>query len=262
MPEQTCSARACRRESRCPRGTSIIEVKRVLLPAAALVIALSTGCTATTTGTAVKKPPSIVAQSLPTPAELSHVLHLPMETDGHLQLGGMETFRDAKETTSPRECAGVAHAGYLQTYQGAPVSDVARQLWIDRHSKDSGVSVGIAVVELDSSHSAQSLCATSAAQWRNCRGVTMTEQIDKLSFTEKVRQITDSDAILTAEIAVATNDRLISSGMSWRAFTSTSRYLVDVEMFQISPHADASKRDPGAVARLVVAKIAKLKPPG
>jgi hypothetical protein len=249
---------ACHRGFACPCGTSIVEVKRALLPAAALVIALITGCTATTTGTAVKKPPSIVAQSLPTPAELGAVLHLPIETDGHLQVGGMETFRDAKETTSPLACAGVAHAGYLQTYRGAPVSDVARQLWTDRHSSDSGVSVGISVVELDSSHSAQSLYSTSAAQWRNCRGVTMTEQIGKLSFIERVRSITDSDAILTAELSLATSDGLISPGVNWRAFTATSRYLVDVEMFRISPRSDASELDPGAVARLVVAKIAKL----
>jgi hypothetical protein len=242
----------------CPCGTSIVEVKRALLSAAALVIVLITGCTATTAGTAVKKPSSIVAQSLPTPGELGHVLHLPLETDGPLQVGGMETFREGKEITSPRDCAGVAHAGYLQTYHGAPVSDVARQLWTDRHSSDSGVSVGISVVELNSSRSAQSLYSTSAAQWRNCRGVTMTEQIGKLSLTETVRRITDSDATLTAEITLATDDELISPGVNWRAFTATSRYLVDVEMFRISPHSDASELDPGAVACLVVAKITRL----
>jgi hypothetical protein len=248
----------CRRGSARPRGTSIVEVKRALLPTAVLFIAVSTGCTTTTTGAAVKQPPSIVAPSLPTPTELGKVLHLPMQTDGPLHIGGMESFRDTTESTSPRECAGVAHAGSLRTYHDAPVRDVASRLWTDRRGSDGGVSVGISVVELDSSSSAQSLYASSAGHWRNCRDVTMTEKIGKLSFIEKVRNTIDSKKILATEITLSTDDKLMSPGVNWRAFTATSRYVVDVEVVRISRHPDVVGIDPAAVARLVVAKIAEL----
>jgi hypothetical protein len=79
-----------------------------------------------------------------------------MEGDAPLEVGGMDALRDDKNASSPRECAGVTHAGYRQTYQGAPLRAAARGFSTTPQSSDDRVNVVISIVGLEAPSDAQS----------------------------------------------------------------------------------------------------------
>jgi hypothetical protein len=231
-------------------------VSRAPLSAGALALGLLAGCSATVAGHAVRTPPSAVERGLPSSSELGRIFHLPIESDSIPLVGGMDAFRDEKDASSPPECSGVAHAGYRTTYQGAPVRAAARGFWTTPHGSDDRVSVVTAVVELDSPSIAQSWVAKTAAQWRHCQGVTVTERMSALSFIEYVNGVSDSDGTLTAVLSLSTQDGMMTPALVQRAFMATSRYLVDAEVFGTIGHPDASVLDVDGVARLVAGKLA------
>jgi hypothetical protein len=230
-----------------------------VLLSSALVASLLAGCTSTLPGQPYR-PANVVERALPTAAEIGKALRFRVETSTDPQLGGLDVLRDDKDALSPRDCAGITHAGYRQSYQDAPVRDTGRRLWVSTHASDEHVSAAVSVVELDSVNSARSWYTKSVAQWHKCRGVTVTERASsKLSFIQKISQVTDSDGTLTAQIAVTTSDTMISPGVNWRALTATSRYLIDVEVFRIGNYSHSADPDPGALAHLVVGKIADMR---
>ncbi len=231
-------------------------MSRALLSSAMLIAGLLAGCTSTLAGQPYR-PANVVERALPTAAELGKALGFRVETSTEPLLGGLDVLRDDKDALAPRDCAGITHAGYRQSYQDAPVRDTARRLWESRREQ---VSAAVSVVELDSVNSAQSWYTKSVAQWHKCRGITVTERASStLSFIQTISRVTDSDGTLTAQIAVTTNDTMISPGVNWRALTTTSRYLVDVEVFRIGNYSRSPDPDPAALAHLVVGKIADMR---
>lgn len=230
-----------------------------LLSFAMAIASLLAGCTSTLAGQPYR-PANVVERALPTAAELGEALGFQVETSTDPELGGLDVLRDDKDAQSPRDCAGLTHAGYRQSYQGAPVRDTGRRLWESTRASDEHVSAAVSVVELDSVNSAQSWYTKSVGQWHKCHGVTVTERASsKLSFIQKIGQVTDSDGTLSAQIAVTTSDTMISPGVNWRALTTTSRYLVDVEVFRLGNYSRSSDPDPSALAHLVVVKIADMR---
>ena len=213
------------------------------------------GCSATVAGHAVRGPRNTLERALPDAPELKRVLGLPVESDSPPEYGGIEALRDDKDSSSPVECAGVTHAGYRRTYLGAPLRALARGSWITPQSSDDRVDVVISVVELDSVGSAQSWYVKTATQWDKCQGATVTESTSAVSFIQNVYRVTDSDGTLSAELSVSTDNGLMAPVVNRRAFTATSQYLIDVEVFGTLRHPDASGLDAGAVAHLVADKI-------
>jgi hypothetical protein len=233
-------------------------VNRALLSSAMVIASLLAGCTSTLAGQPYR-PANVVERALPTAAELGEALGFRVETSTGPQLGGLDVLRDDKDALSPRDCAGITHAGYRQSYQDAPVRDTARRLWESTRAGDEQVSAAVSVVELDSVKSAQSWYTESVVQWRKCREITVTERATStLSFIQTISQVTDSDGTLTARIAVTTSDGMISPGVNWRALTTTSRYLVDVEVFRIG-NSRSPDPDTSALVHLVVGKIADMR---
>lgn len=200
-------------------------------------------------------PPNAVERALPDASELTRVLGLPVESDSPTATGGIEALTDDKDASSPTRCAGITHAGYRRTYQGAPLRGLARGSWITPQDSDDRVDVVISVVELDSPRSAQSWYVKTAAQWGQCEGVTVTESTSAVSFIQSISRITDSDGMLAADLTVSTDNGLMKPVQNRRAFTAASQYLVDAEVFGTSRHLDVSGLDAGAVARLVVGKL-------
>jgi hypothetical protein len=230
-----------------------------LLSFAMVIASLLAGCTDTLAGQPYR-PANVVERALPTAAEVGKALRFRVETSTEPQLGGLDVLRDDKDALSPRDCAGITHAGYRQSYQGAPVRDTGRRLWVSTRVSDEHVSAAVSIVELDSVSSARSWYTKNVALWHKCRGITVTERAtSKLSFIQKINQVTDSDGTLRAQIAVTTSDTMISPGVNWRALTTTSRYLVDVEVFRIGSNSRSADPDPGALAHLVVGKIADMR---
>jgi hypothetical protein len=230
-----------------------------LVSFAMVIASLLAGCTSTLAGQPYR-PANVVERALPTAAELGKALGFRVETSTAPQLGGLDVLRDDKDALSPRDCAGITHAGYRQSYQGAPVRDTGRRLWMSTRTSDEHASAAVSIVELDSANSAQSWYTKSIAQWHKCHGITVAERTNsKFSFIQKIGQVTDSGGTLTAQIAVTTSDTMISPGVNWRALTTTSRYLVDVEVFRIGNYSRSADPDPSALAHLVVDKIAGMR---
>ena len=217
---------------------------------------LLAGCSATVVGQAVRGPRNALERALPDASELKRVLGLPLERESPPEYGGIEALRDDKDASSPVACAGVTHAGYTVTYRGAALLALIRGSWMTPQDSDDRVNVVITVVEMDSPSSAQSWYVKTAAQWGQCQGVTVTESSSAVSFIENIRRITDFDGTLVAELSVLTDNGLIAPQLNRRAFTATSQYLVDAEVFGTVRHPDVSDLDASAVARLVAEKIA------
>jgi hypothetical protein len=193
--------------------------------------------------------------ALPNSSELKRVLGLPIESDFATEVGGIGALREDKDESSPAECAGLTHAGFGRTYQGAPQRAIARGFWTTPQDSDDRVNVVISVVELDSPSSAQSWYAKTAAQWVLCQGVTVTESTSAVSFLQNIRRVTDSDGTLVAELSVSTDNGLMAPQLNRRAFTAISQYLIDAEVFGTLRHPDGSDLDASAVAHLVAGKI-------
>jgi hypothetical protein len=231
-------------------------VSRAVLSVAVVACGLLAGCSATVAGRAVRTPANGVERALPNSAELSRVLGLPIESDSVTEIGGIGALRDDKEESSPVRCAGVTHAGYGPTYQGAPQRAIARGFWTTPQDSDDRVNVVISVVELDSPGSAEAWYVKTASQWGLCQGVTVTESTSAVSFLQDIRRVTDSDGTLAAELSVSTDNGLMAPAMNRRAFTSISRYLIDAEVFGTLRHPHSSDLDASAIAHLVAGKIA------
>ena len=236
--------------------TTITEVSRIAPSIAAVACCLLAGCSVTVAGQAVRSPRNALERALPDASELKRALGLPIERDSPPEYGGIEALRDDKDASSPAACAGVTHAGYTVTYRGAALRALTRGSWMTPQDNDDRVNVVISVVEMDSASSARSWYDKTAAQWGQCQGVTVIESSSAVSFIENIRRITDSDGTLVAELSVLTDNGLIAPQLNRRAFTATSRYLIDAEVFGTLQHPDDSDLDAGAVARLVAGKIA------
>jgi hypothetical protein len=231
------------------------EVSRAVLPVAVVACSLLAGCSTTVAGQAVRTPPNGVERALPNSSELKRALGLPMESDSLTEVAGIGPLREDKDKMSPLDCAGVTHAGYGRTYQGAPLRASARGFWTTPQDSDDRVNVVISVVELDSPASAQSWYVKTAAQWAQCRGVTVTESTSAVSFIQNIRRITDSDGTLTAELSVSTDNGLMTPQLNRRAFTATSQYLIDAEIFGTPGRPDASDLDASVIAHLTAGKF-------
>jgi hypothetical protein len=211
------------------------------------------GCSATVQGQAVRPPPTRAEQALPSPAALGQVLNRPMQIDSPPQVGGTEVLRDDRGSTAPAECTAVTHAGDRQTYSDAPVRHVARGSWKTSQSSDDQTSVGITILELDSSGSAQSWYAKLAARWRDCQDSTVTQRVETMSFIQEVGQVSDSDRTLTADMRVSSTDGIMPPSTNRRALTASAQFIIDVELLQDSSSTanSAAGGDTDAVAQLV-----------
>jgi hypothetical protein len=231
-------------------------VSRAVLSVAVVACSLLAGCSTSVAGRAMRTPTNAVERALPNSSELTRVLGLPMESDSVTEVGGIGALRNDKEQSSPAECAGVTHAGFGRTYQGAPLRGIARGFWTTPQDSDDRVNVVISVVELSSPSSAQSWYAKTAAQWSRCEGVTVTESTSAVSFLQNIRRVSDSGGTLLAELSVATDNGLMAPGRNRRAFIATSQYLIDAEVFGTLSSSGASDLDASAIAHLVAGKIA------
>jgi PknH-like protein len=206
------------------------------------------GCSATVQGHALRPGPSSAEQALPSPAALGRVLNFPMQIDSPPQVGGTEVLRDDRRSTDPAECTAVTHAGDRQTYSDAPVRLVARGSWKTPQSSDDQVSVGITILELDSSANAQSWYEEVAGRWRHCQDTTVTQRVETMSFIQDVGHVSDSDGMLTVDMHVSSTDGIMSPSTNRRALTSSARFLIDVELLESAGSTDDPNPGGGATA--------------
>jgi hypothetical protein len=216
------------------------------------------GCstTSTTAGQPVKVPTPAVERALPDAAQLSHALAgLPVDNHGAVGVGGIDVLRADDNASKPRRCAGITHAGYRPSFQGAPVRAVSRSLWETPPGRDDSIIIVISVVELDNAPDATAWYAKTAARWAACANTEVTERYSNTAFIQRVCTVNDSGQTLTAELTVTTEDGLITPQTNLRAFTLTSRFIVDVEGLATKDSSGAAKFDAKAIAQLAVDRL-------
>jgi hypothetical protein len=221
---------------------------------ALLCAVVLSGCSgATVQGHAVKQPATDAERALPGAAALGRALNRPMQIDAQPQLGGTDLLRDDRGSTSPAECTAVTHAADRQTYLDAPLRHVARGSWKTPQSSDDQTSVAIAILELDSSGSAQSRYAELAARWRHCQDTTVTQRVETMSFIQVIGHVGESDGLLTTDMQVSSTDGAMQPSTNRRAFTSSAQFLIDVEVLENAGSTDEPTQvgDAAAVAELV-----------
>lgn len=223
-----------------------------------LLAGLVAGCTTTVAGHANPTPPPLVERALPSPAELADSVSQPMLGNGISQVGGLEALRPDDDAATPSACADVPHAGSQRSYRGAPLRIAARGFWKTPPDVEHGVTVVVVVAEMDSAASTLARYAAAATQWGRCRDVTVTERLSALTFIEQIRSVGDSEGMLTAELAVSTDDGVMTPSLSRRALTTAGKYLVDVEVFGMLDTPDYEHFDAAAVAHATVDKIDRL----
>lgn len=195
------------------------------------------------------------SKNLPETSSGGVLTAMTVDVDGPTQVGGLTALRDDGGAMTPRDCAGVTHAGYRQTYEDAPVRQVVRRMWSTPPGAVDGLSVTVAVAELGSASSAQSWYRTTADRWRHCQGVTVNDRVGSLTFIQNIDQVLDSGGMLTAQVEVTTSDGTMSPSASWRALNAASQFLVDVEIFRIGARPDPSNADAPAIAHLLSGRL-------
>lgn len=216
---------------------------------------LLAGCSESVQGQPVRATRSESEQALPTSSELSQVLGIQLQSDSAVRAGSADVLRDSANTV-PLECVGVAHSGDRQTYKDARLHDAAQSSWITPGDRTQ-TRVLISVVEFDSPQDASAWYAETAANWRRCQGVSVTQRTDAFTFTDSIHRVGEAAGVTSAELLLATADGLMTPTPHGRALTVVSRYAADVEVLGDFDQegSDNLHVDAAAIARLVAIKV-------
>lgn len=229
-----------------------------LILAAAAAVAAHAICstTSTTAGRPVKAPPPAVELALPDSSQLSQALAgLPVNNHEAINVGGIDVLRVDDNASSPSRCAGITHAGYLPSFQGAPVRTASRSLWESPPGHDDSISIVISVVELDSALDATTWYTKTAARWAACAHTEVTERYSNTAFIQKVSAVGDSGNKLTTDLTVTTEDGLVTPQTNHRALMLKSRFIVDVEGLATKDSSSAAKLDATKIADLTADRL-------
>ncbi|MBN7385451.1 sensor domain-containing protein [Mycobacteroides abscessus] len=239
------------------------------LPAAALLVAVLTGCSGTVEGQAVKPSASAVAASartfaqvLPDEPAMSETLGSPMKNPYPRPPGGLSALPDGTGGATPIECVGVRNAAMRQSFEGAAVRTASESTWHTRSPStmfpvpDFDLTLG--VVELDTPEHAQNHYAVLVTRWTGCQGRTVVQHNfggSGKDLTDEITQVNDTHGMLTSVVMEsAFGDR---PSPNQRALTVASRYVIDVRISDSSWHTgDPIGADKAvAVARMVAERI-------
>ena len=212
--------------------------------------------TSMTAGRPVKASPPTVERALPDASQLSHALGgLPVENHATVNVGGIDVLRADDNASKPLQCAGITHAGYLPSFQGAPVRTVSRSSWEAPPGRDDSIIIVISVVELDTARDVSAWYTKTAVRWAACAHTEVTERYSNTAFIQRVSTVNDSGKTLTAELTVTTEDGLVTPQTNQRAVTLTSRFIVDVEGLATKGSSGAAKFDATKIAHLAVDRL-------
>ena len=233
-------------------------MKRGLLIAVVTLFAVQlAGCSTTIAGQAMKAQPSPIERAMPTLPELGQAVGGAMQVTSPIEVGGVEVLRGDPENISPAECAALIHAGIRYVYQHVPAGAVAKGIWESPKNARGArsVSVSIAVIDVDTPDDAGAWYRDTAPRWRSCQGRTVTQPMDAITFSDKVIQADSADGFLTADLVVSTTDGIITPVPLQRAVTTTSHYVVDVDVLGTTAAAASNADTAVAVARVVAGKL-------
>lgn len=176
--------------------------------AVVMVAALVVGCGGTVQGTARPAPNlkprplfgATVKRVFLDDTALSKMLSQPFSSRQPFELGGPDKLVASEDQTPPDACLGVTAMLRKPVYQPADVKDVASEAWWNNGEPAQVLNVMEGVVTLPTAADAEALFAKFSEQWRQCNGVTTTEQSGPIRTTNVI-----SDVRVTNNVVAATN---------------------------------------------------------
>jgi hypothetical protein len=169
---------------------------------------LVAGCGTVVAGT-VKPAPNLKPRPLTGPvvsrvpldgAALTRLLSQPFVTRQPPLIGGPEKLFEPDNPVSPAGCGGVTAMLQKNVYESAHINDVVYESWWNNGDPAQVISVMEGVVALPTAAQAEALFAKFSQQWRQCNGITTTEQTGPISTTNVI-----SDIRITNTVVAATN---------------------------------------------------------
>lgn len=177
-----------------------------VIATAAVVMMLVSGCSHVVDGT-TKPAPNLkprpltgqtIKQVLLDDTTLAKMLNQPIVARKPLEFGGPDKLYQPDEPAASTDCLGVTTMLRKDVYGSADIKDVAYESWWTNGQPAQVLSVMEGVVTLPTAEQAQALFTKFTDQWRQCNGVSTTEQNGPISTTNVISDIRVNNNILAA----------------------------------------------------------------
>jgi PknH-like protein len=216
-------------------------------PVFALCVAVSfgvmtTACTSTVQGVAVKPSSSVPSDDVP-PLEESALDGLMLSNNALNKITGVELeslydaeeMNDNAELVSDVECLGAIYPGEDATYDGLEWIAVRDELLLETSSAESGRLVEQTLVLFDTPDDAVEFFEVSKAKWRECAQVKDIEVEDGAWVPDEVRDVDERSISLKADVSGTLE------GTCQHAMGVVSNLIVEGFSCDVDDHDDAQK---------------------
>jgi len=217
------------------------------MPVFALCVAvalggMTTACTSTVQGTAVKPSSSVPSDDVP-PLDESALDGLMLSNNALNEISGveLESLYDAEEMNDNSdlvtdvECLGAIYPGEDAVYDGVEWTAIRDELLLEANSEEDGRLVEQTLVLFDTPDEAIEFFEASKAQWRECAQVKDIEVEDGAWVPDEVQDIDERSISLTAEVSGTLE------GTCQHALGVVSNLIVEGFSCDVDDHDDAQK---------------------
>ena len=169
---------------------------------------LTTGCSSTVQGTAVKPRPSVPADDIP-PLEESALDGLMLGNSDLNKIAGveMESFYSSEEMNdngdlvSDLDCLGAIYPGEDVVYDGADWTAVRDELLLEAGGEDDARLIEQTIVLFDTTDDAVEFFEASKVKWRECAQLENVEVEDGPWKPDEVQDVNERTISLKAEVS-------------------------------------------------------------
>jgi len=203
---------------------------------------LTTGCTSTVQGAAVKPNSSVPSDDV-APLEESALDGLMLTSSALDKISGveLESLYDAEEmndnsdVVSDVDCLGAIYPGEDAVYDGSDWTAVRDELLLEAGADEDGRLVEQTLVLFDSPDAAVEFFETSAEKWRECAQANDIEVDSGAWMPDEVRDVDERSISLKAEVSGSLE------GICQHAMGVVSNLIVEGFSCDVNDHDDAQK---------------------
>lgn len=204
--------------------------------------ALTTGCTSTVQGAAVKASSSLPADDVP-PLEESALDGLMLSNSALVKIAGvdLESFYDSEEMNDNADrvtdvdCLGAIYPGEDAVYKGSDWSAIRDELLLETAADENGKLIEQTVVLFDTPDDAAEFFETSKAQWRECA------QRDDIEVENGAWLPADVEDVDERSISLKAGVTGTLEGTCQHAMGVVSNLIVEGFSCDVDDHDDAKK---------------------
>ena len=216
-----------------------------LVPVLALCMAvtfgvMTTGCTSTVEGAAVKSQGSVPADDVP-PLEESALDGLLLSNKDLDEIAGVELesfyesdeMNDNADLVSDVDCLGTVYPGEDASYEGSGWTAIRDELLLEAGADDDGHLVEQTVVLFDTAEKAVEFFEVSKDSWRECAQIKDIEVDGGPWLPDQVQDVSDRMITIKAEVSGA------ADGICQRAMGVVSNLIVEGFSCDVADNDDA-----------------------